>query len=448
MTVFLIVGALLIAAALLFVLPPLLRRGAATGVSRDAINISVYRDQLRELEADLQAGTMAAGDYERVRREIEKRMLEDVGSGDGPPAATAATPRRARATALIVGLAVPLCALSIYLVVGSPRALTGTPAGDAGADHAASEQRLAAMVDGLAQRLRDNPENTEGWVMLGRSYVVLGRYDDAGAAYAKAVARLPRDAQLLADYADVLGMAQGGRLQGEPAKIIARALAADRANVKALALAGSLAFERKDYAGAVRYWERVLSGDTSDSEFTRSIRAGVEEARSLGAGVVPKSGVAAKAGADKMGADKAGADKAGADIAGGDKQPGGGNATAGKALATSGRVSGVVRLSPELAAKADPADTVFIFARAAQGPRMPLAILRKQVRDLPLEFTLDDSMAMAQEMKLSSFPMVVVGARISKTSDAMPRSGDLQGLSVPVKIGASGLKLSIDTVVP
>ena len=405
MTAFILVGAALIASALLFVVPPLLRRSSRTGATRDAVNVAVYRDQLRELDLDLRAGTLAADQHEKARREIEARLLADVGGGEAP----AQSPRRARAVALALGLAVPLCALAVYLAVGNPGALLSQTS-DGGNRHGLSAQQFEALVARLAARLKDNPEDAEGWMMLGRSYAVLGRFGEAREAYAKAAARTPRDAQLLADYADALAMAQGGTLQGEPEKIILRALTIDPYNVKALLLAGTAAFNRNDHPAAIRHWERVLGLLPAESDMVQRVRASIAEARSLAGPPGRKAQIAKPA------------------------QAQGGS-----------RVSGVVRLAPELAGKVAPGDTVFIFARAAEGPRMPLAILRKRGSDLPAEFTLDDSMAMAPQMKLSTFPRVVIGARVSKSANANPQPGDLQGLSAAVKVGAKSVSVVIDT---
>jgi cytochrome c-type biogenesis protein CcmH len=403
-TAFVVLGAVLIAGALLFVVPPLLRRGLRTGATRDAVNVAVYRDQLRELESDLRAGTLAPDQHEKARGEIEARLLADVGKGDA-----AAQPRRhTRAAALALGLAVPICALAVYVAVGNPRALLPGTAGGANA-HGVSAQQFEAMVSRLAARLKENPEDAEGWMMLGRSYAVLGRFGESSQAYAKAAARTPGDAQLLADYADALAMAQGRTLQGEPETILRRALAIDPNNVKALLLAGTAAFNRNDGAAAVRHWERVLGLLPAESDMIQRVQASIAEARSL-------SG-----------------------------SPGGKAQIAKPAQAQGGRVSGVVRLAPELAGKVAPGDTVFIFARAAEGPRMPLAILRKRGSDLPIQFSLDDSMAMAPQMKLSAFPNVVIGARVSKSANASPQPGDLQGLSGPVKVGDGKVSVVIDT---
>ena len=398
MTLFVALGVLLVAGALLFIVPPLARRAAGSGETRDEVNAAVYRDQMRELESDLRAGTLAPDQREKARLEIEARLAADLGKGDARPE----SPRGSRPAALALGLAVPLCALAVYLSVGNPRALAPQP--DAGA-HGMSAQQFESLVARLAARMKENPEDTEGWTMLGRSYAVLGRFGDSSEAYAKAVARAPQDAQLLADYADSLAMAQGRTLRGEPEKILKRALAVDPNNVKALVLAGTAAFDRNDRTGAVRYWERALAVLPAESEMAQRVRASIAEARPGEAAQTAKPA-----------------------------QPRGG-----------ARVSGVVKVDPRLAGKIAPDDTVFIFARAAEGPRMPLAILRRQGRDLPIQFTLDDSMAMAPEMRLSAFPRVVIGARVSKFANASAQPGDLQGATAPIAVGAERVDVTIDT---
>jgi cytochrome c-type biogenesis protein CcmH len=406
-----LLAALFIAGALAFVLPPLLRRShGGSQVSRSAVNVHVYRDQLRELENDLAAGTLSQDRYDEARREIERQLLEDTGDEEAMPASA---PRRGRLTAAIVGAAVPLVAIGLYFAVGNPDSLVPERVAGAGEPHGVTQQQVEAMVEQLAARMRANPSDPEGWRILARSYAVLGRFKESVEAYANAAARIPNDAQLLADYADALGMAQGRTLEGEPEKLIARALAIDPANTKALALAGTAAFNRKDYARAIEYWQRMLAVLPPDAETVQAVRSNIAEARALAGGALAASPAA----------------------------PAPVPAVAG------GRVSGVVKLAPGLAGKIAPTDTVFVFARAAEGPRMPLAILRRQARDLPIEFALDDSMAMTPAMKLSSFPRVVIGARVSKSANATPQPGDLQGLSAPIQVGANGVSVVIDSEV-
>jgi cytochrome c-type biogenesis protein CcmH len=404
-TAFWVISVLLVAGALLFVLPPLLgSRRAAPGATREATNVAVYRDQLRELDADLAAGTLARDQYDAARRELEARLLDDVRvSGTG---ARAAKPGRMAAVA--AGIAIPLVAILLYLAVGTPNALLPRPAGGGGEGHGITQQQIEGMVDRLSARMKENPDDATGWAMLGRTYAVLDRYPEAASAYANAVKRSPPDAQLLADYADALAMAQGRRLQGEPERIIAQALKVDPRNVKALALAGTVAFEKQDFKGAIAQWRKILEVVPPDSDMADSIRDSIADAEKL-------SGGTAKA------------------------QP----APKPAAASVPGAVSGTVRLAPALVAKVAPADTVFVFARPADGPRMPLAVIRKQVRELPTAFTLDDTMAMATGMKLSDHPRVVVGARISKSGSPTPQPGDFEGLSTPVKVGETGVTVVI-----
>ncbi len=387
MTVFWLIGAVLAAAVLAWVLRPLLSRQAGGRVSSQAANVSIYRDQLRELDSDLAAGTLAQADYDRSRAELEARLLEDVREPDSRAARPAG-----RGAALALGAAIPVLAFGVYFLVGNPGAL------EREGEHAATLAQLDTMVGRLAAKLRENPDDAEGWKLLGRSYGALGRFDQAADAYAKAAVRAPRDAQLLVDFADALAMARGQRLEGEPEKLIQRALEIDPHNLKGLALAGTVAFERKDYAQAAAYWQRMLPLVAAESEEARMIRQNVSEARQL-----------------------AGDTKA---------------------------LQGTVSLSPALKGKAAADDTVFVFARAAEGPPMPLAVARTRVRDLPYRFRLDDSMAMTPAMKLSAFPRVVVGARVSKSGNATPQPGDLQGASAPVANDEGTVNVVIDRVVP
>ncbi|MEQ1657953.1 MAG: c-type cytochrome biogenesis protein CcmI, partial [Hylemonella sp.] len=234
---------------------------------------------------------------------------------------------------------------------------------------------------------------------------------DALKAYERAVALRRDDADLLADYADALALKNKRQLAGEPMKWVERALKADPRNLKALALAGTHAYERKDYKGAVKYWQQLTDYGTPGNELVQQIAPGLAQARE-------QAGLPATAAISPA-----------------------------TALGTS--VSGTVTLAPALARQASPDDTVFIYARDAQGSRMPLAILRKQVRDLPLRFTLDDSLAMSPAAKLSGARQVIVEARVSKSGEARAQAGDLSGQTGPVSPGATSLTLEIrDTVTP
>jgi cytochrome c-type biogenesis protein CcmH len=412
LTVFWAGTAVLVALALAFVLRPLLSARNASSAGRLRANVDIYRDQLRELDADLASGMLAPEQHAQARKELEARLLEDTTDQESARAQV----KPARYTACALSVLLPLGALCVYLLVGAPAVLDPRILAAADAEHTIDRAQLEAMVDKLAARLKEEPENGEGWLMLARSYRHFQRYEDAARAYGNAVSRLPPDAGLLADYADVLAAAQG-RLTGEPEELIAKAIDLDPKNLKALALAGSAAFEQKRYAQAAASWERMLPLVDAGSEQARVIQDNVAEAKALGGIAGAKTGAATAPA------------QAAAETA---KVP------------APAALSGVVSLAPELAAKVSPDDFVLIYARAAEGSRMPLAIVRKQVRELPVRFALDDTMAMQPEMKLSKHASVIVAARVSKSSSATPQPGDLQGASAPVPNTASGVKVVID----
>jgi cytochrome c-type biogenesis protein CcmH len=289
-----------------------------------------------------------------------------------------------------------------------------------------TEQEFIAAVDKLAARMKEEPGNAEGWGLLARSYVRMGRHAEAVPAFAKAVAIVGDDPSLLVDWADALAMSNGRVLEGEPLALVERALKSDPDNGKGLALSGTAAFNRKDFKLAVQRWERLASVSPPDSAFLPQLQSSIDEARSL-AGMPPGPRVAAAA-QPSQGVTSA--------------APGSASAAATGALLT-----GTVKLAPALAAQARPEDVVFVFARPAEGARMPLAILRYQVKDLPVSFRLDDSMAMSPAMKLSAFPQVVVTARVSKSGQAAPGPGDLSGQSAAVANQTQGLVVEINEVV-
>jgi cytochrome c-type biogenesis protein CcmH len=440
MTLFWIAAAGLLVLALLLVLPGLIRQRAAPPAagapSASRSNLSILRDQLAQLDAELAGGSVTTEQHRLSRHEIERRALDEEAVTEAPRKAGSAS-----RTALVLGALIPLFALGAYAVKGNLAALD--PQATQARAAPGSEINLAQveeMVDKLAKKLDSQtapqPGDAQGWAMLARSYAFLQRFPEASRAYSRAIALTPKDATLLADHADVLAALQGQQLGGEPMRLVERALQIDPNHPKALALAGSGAFERKDFAAAVGYWTQARPFVPADSEFAKSLDSSIAEARAAaqGAGAVTApAGMTAGASAAATTATGASAPAANAAAP---ASPGG------------AQITGRVSLAPALAARAAPTDTVFIFARAAEGPRMPLAIVRRTVADLPIAFTLDDSMAMSPQMKLSNFPLVVVGARISKSGNATPQSGDLQGQAAPAQIGSRGIELVIDSVQP
>ncbi len=292
---------------------------------------------------------------------------------------------------------------------------------------------MVALVESLAAKVKERPDDVRGWSLLARSMASLGRFDEAAQAYEHLLTLVPDDASLLADYADTLGMAQGRSLAGRPYELVKRALVLDPKNRKALALAGTAAMDAGDYALSAQYWRSLAAELAPGSEDEQQVAAVLDElnAKAAAAGrPLPKVATATPA-------VKAPAPAASPSTPA--TPPAAPEAT---------RVSGSVRLAPAIAAKASPGDTLFVFARAEGGSRMPLAVLRSNAGALPMQFALDDSMAMAPMAKISNASAVRIEARVSRSGGAQPQAGDLVGTSDVVKPGASNVQIVIDKVLP
>ena len=418
MTLFWMLCAALLLVAITFVALPLWRKASSDNdVLRDAANLGILRDQSAELETDLGNGLLTRDAYEQGKHELQSRLMEEVKITEQP----VKPPRHpAKILAIILAVLLPLLSISLYLTIGTPEALL--PQEITMAD-AGGIIRSDEALQRLEKKLKRLPKNPEDWWTLARSYTELKRFAAAAKAYQQLVNLVPNEAQLWANYADVFAMAHGQSLQGEEVtKMLDKALELDANNLTALALSGSAAMERQDYAAAIVHWQKLVPLVQPGSDDARMFNSGVQRAREL------------------LLAQPGGKEKLAQQAAGGVPE----KAATNSAIS----VTGTVSLSPALAGKFSPTDTVFILARAAQGPKMPLAVLRKQVKDLPLKFTLDDSMAMQPQLKLSGFDQVVVVARVSKSGTPMAQPGDLQGLSAAVKPGTKGLNIVIDSAVP
>ena len=408
------------------------------------------RQAREKLEAEILAAVLQPVASQGVHAAIGAGSGADAGADAGAAAGVAVEASAAAARPsgrLLVGLAAfaLVFAAAGYAWLGNPAALAVAPgaagaAAPAEASQGVDKAQFEAMTQRLAERLKTQPEDAEGWVMLGRSYSVLERFPQAVEAYRQVITLRPNEAQGYADMADAMGMGAGRKLEGESEKLISRALALDPDNAKALGLAGTVAFDRGDAAGAAKHWEHALAKVEPGSDMAGRLRGAVDEARKR-AGLPPlpaaAQGVAAAANPVVPAAPVA--------VGAAPAAPAGQAAQAAPAGAS---VQVRISLAPALASKAAPDDTVFIFARAQAGPKAPLAIQRRQVKDLPVDVTLDDSMAMSPALRLSTVAQVVIGARISKSGNAMPQPGDLQGLSAVVAVGSKGLKLEIAEVLP
>ncbi len=410
MTSFLIAAGLLSLAVAAILLFSLLRRRAGVSDNRKALNAAVYRDQLTELEAEHRDGSLADADYAQARDEIQKRLLED----------TTVAPEvidfsHGRKVAIGILVALPLVAGGLYAWHGHPEAFNPQQA-----PQEVTEKQVGEMVASLAAKLAKNPDNPQGWAMLARSYMNLDKPKEAVEAFGHLTKQIEEDPALMVDYAEALTASGEDPGMVKAKALVQKALWQDPSNGKGLFLAGGFAFADKDYRKAAGYWEKLmplLEPGSADAQF---VLQNLNMAR-------------AKANLPPLAANRF--------------QMPDGPAEA-KAARASSTVTGRVSIDPALKGKASPNDTVFIFARAVDGPRMPLAIVRTTVSQLPLDFALTDDMAMSPQFNLSSASLVRVEVRVSKSGSATPSSGDLIGASLPVKPGAHDLQITISQVQP
>lgn len=408
------------------ILRPLLKRPAPLTSGQEK-TLPVYRQQFSELEQDLTNGLLTDDQYQTARHELERRVLEETGSTETSSMMSGGLVNL-RLVALSLVLAIPAASGVLYWTLGNPAAMTHPTASSMSAQSGADNERqmtegLNAMIDKLKKKLEQNPNDATGWTMLARSYMAMERYADAVPTFEKALKLNSNNADMLADYADALAVHQGRKLEGKPETLIEKALKADPNHVKALMLAGTVAYNRKDFVLAVKDWERARANLPPDSEpeFTEQIAAAIDDAKRRMGGAPLMAAANAPMAQSAMPADHPLVKKAGASRA----------------------ITGRVVLGPSLAGKTLP-DTLFVFAKDVAGPPMPVSIVRASKNDLPFTFRLDDSTSPMPSRKLSDIDTVVIVARLSKSGQAMPGSGDLEGMSQPIKPGTENLTVVID----
>ncbi|APX73877.1 formate-dependent nitrite reductase complex subunit NrfG [Achromobacter insolitus] len=426
-TLWLIVVCLLLA-TLLCLIPPLLRRAPAAEPASEANVRAFYLAQREHLQRDMGNGSLSAAARARAEEELQRDLLQDL-----ERRRTRSTPwagqRAGVAAACLLTVLIPVAAVLLYGQLGNPRAAAVAGAGQPAEPHASETGNdMTLAINALAQRLRAAPDDADGWYMLARSYETLGRYADAVAAYQQVLRLVPGQPAVLADLADALLSANQGNPDDASIAAVAQALAAQPDQPKALALAGMMALRRGDAAEALAHWERLRTQLPPDSEAARQIQSNIAQARAMAAA---PAGTAAATTAQAAA-----------------ETPTAHTAPPPAAAAAAARLSGRARIADALRDRVQPSDTVFILARPEQGSRMPLAILRLQVSDLPRDFVLDDSNAMSPDATLSRAGKVLVEIRVSRSGTAAARPGDLGGTLPAVGIPADGLELVADTVVP
>jgi len=414
MILFWTISAGMIVLGITLLLPAVLRGGKeSAGGEQESRNVAIARERLKELEIERDRGELDPASFAQARRELQLTLASELG-GEGT---SVPLQRGGKKSALVVVmLLVPILTVGLYQQLGAPQhlkvvgpgATQGNPHADAG-----STTSVDDMVNALAQRLQSEPNNPDGWYMLGRSYLSMGRYPEAVRALEQLREHVGDHPTALVMLADAVAMTQSGRMSGRPAELVRKALEQKPDDVTALWLAGQAANEQADYAQAVAYWRRAEAGLGDNPQMLSELRNLIEQAQGSG------------------GLSRADPDS-GAPV-----------------VATEPSLDVTIELDPALAASTQPEDLLFVFARAVEGPPMPLAAARLKVSDLPVQITLDDSMAMLPQLKLSTVAQVKVAARISRSGQPTAQSGDLQSEDQIVDV-APGVKVAlvIDRQVP
>lgn len=404
------IASLFVVAAVAIVLLPLLRCRDSIGTApRQAINIAVYRDQLQELERDRADGLLDEENYASARRELEARLAQDALQETD----TAPVSKGGRRLGYALGVAIPAAAFGLYMLLGNPDTIHPAAVAQSDGPHA---HDIAAMVKALEEKVEANPGDAKQRLLLAKTYAALERWTDAVKMYAQASRLAPNEAAVWSGYAEALGIANGRRdLKGEPIQMVHKALELDPNDPKGLELAGIHAFLENNFTLAAHYWKQLLKQLPAESAYAQEIAAAMQEAKSRAEAAFGQS-------LDKLVPEDP------------------------RIAAMS--IRGRLEVSPKLKGKFPADATVFLFARPVGGKGPPVAAIKARAGSLPLDFELNDSMAMNPQMKLSDHQEVAITARISVSGQPAATSGDLEGTLSPVKLGSKDVKLVIDTVRP
>ena len=384
---FLLIVSVLMLIAFLLILPPLWRKQTVQEADLDQRNIAIAQHRLAELKENRVSGGLSQEQYEEQLADLEQALSDDLEIKSHVTAAQS----QGRWVIYVLALGIPLLAGSLYFTLGNYQAISHSA--EMSVDPEALKlAEINKMVGGLAEKMKANPDDAKGWLMLGRSYKALDQFPKAVDAFANAYRLLGDQAEVMLLYADAIAYANDKNLAGKPTELVFKALALEPDNMNALWLGGMAKAQQGDPATAIKLWKKLETLLPPNSEALQEIQdllAKIESTDAINRVSTSES-----------------------------TQP---TDVAGVAVGVQ------VSLAPELQKSTSPGDTVFVYAQALSGPKMPLAIVRKQVSDLPLSVSLNDTMAMMPTMKLSNFPQVKLLARISKSGNAMSQPGDLIG---------------------
>jgi cytochrome c-type biogenesis protein CcmH len=412
-----------IALALAFVLPPLLRTRTVAGkAARRDVNIAVYRDQMKEIEADRASSLISEAQFQTAKLELEARLADDALSVDDAPEPSHGSSRK---LGYSLGAVLPAAAFGLYFWLGNPTALIAI----ADAQSASAQPAMAAaqgqhdfmeLIRKVEEKTQANPDDGEAWTMLAKTYAATERWPEALQAYDKAIKLLPQDASVLSGYAEALAITNNRVLTDRSMELVRKALEIDPEDRKGLELAGIQAYQVQNFVQASNFFKRLYQLLPPESPYAQDILAAQQETERLA-----QTGMA---GLDNPA-----------------KPPPADASTA--AVAAGAAIKGRIDIAPALKSRLADTDVLFLFARPGQsGP--PVAAIRASASQLPLEFELDDSTAMNPGNTLSQHKQVMLVARVSRSGNPMAQPGDLEGIVANVKVGASGVKIMIDQTRP
>lgn len=408
---FWMIAAMLLFVALTFVLPPLLRKKQATDQTvRREVNIAVYRDQLKELETDRSSGVLPEDQYQSAKRELESRLAEDALAQESSNTPMTTDGRK---LGYALSIILPVAAVGFYFLLGNPGAISLEKPDPSGNVAMMGKHDIMKMVQQAEKKVQANPQDAETWIMLARSYAAMQRWPEAWKSYQFASRLRPNDAGLLAGQAEALAVLKGGALEDESMSLVDKALQIDPANPKALELAAAYAFQQKNFTRAAEILERLHKQLAPDDPFAREVMAALTQARQM-----EQAGSQVRQAAPALPAPTAGA-----------------------------TIRGTIEIAAAIQSKINPQDVIFLFARPLLGGP-PVAVVRGPAARFPMDFELSDRWAMNPNNLLSMHKQVSVVARISKSGAPMGQSGDLEGSVKDVQVGAQGIKLIIDKVLP
>jgi cytochrome c-type biogenesis protein CcmH len=408
--------------ALAFVLPALLRtRARTTQAARRDVNIAVYRDQLKEMDTDRANGLLSEAQYQATKLELEARLADDALAADDSPEPARVGSRR---LGFALGTLLPAAAFGLYFWLGNPASLIAVADANSSAalpdtSSAQGEHDFMKMIQKVEEKTRANPDDGEAWAMLAKTYSAVERWPEALQAYEKAIKLLPQDASVLSGYAEAIAITNNRVLTGKPMELVQKALEINPDDMKGLELSGIYAYQEKNFAQASYFFKKLYKLMPPESSYAQDILAAKEAERLVQSGLT---------GLDDLSNPPPSEEKAA-------------SATAGATI------KGSIDIAPALKSKLAASDVLFLFARAGQGGP-PVAAVRASAGKLPLEFELNDSMAMNPGNTLSQQKQVMLVARVSKSGNPMAQAGDLEGTVADVKVGATGVKIVIDQAKP